>query len=60
MTPFGRAFNKETYPFLYDEEQFTAVEAYRAYYSLDKARFAEWNKGTPAPSWWDNKKMVIQ
>lgn len=60
MTPFARAFNKETYPFLYDEEQYTAVEAYRAYYSLDKARFAEWNKGTPAPSWWDNKEMVIQ
>ena len=51
LTPFARAFNKKKYPFLYDESIFTAVEAYRAYYSLDK-HFAKWEKGTPAPQWW--------
>lgn len=57
LTPFARAFNAEKYPFLYDEEQYTAVEAYRTYYQLDKARFAEWRKGTPAPSWWANNEV---
>lgn len=28
------------------------VEAYRAYYIGDKARFARWDKGRPAPPWW--------
>jgi len=54
QTPYARAFNKEQYPQLYDEEAYTTVAAYRAYYLLDKARFAEWNKGTPAPNWWAN------
>jgi len=56
LTPFARAFNKELYPFLYDEEQYSAVEAYRAYYSIDKRRFAKWEKGTPAPYWWEQTK----
>tara|TARA_R100000908_G_C3753916_1_gene148263 strand:- start:3669 stop:3959 length:291 start_codon:yes stop_codon:yes gene_type:complete len=30
-----------------------AVSAYRNYYSNDKRRFASWNKGTPAPQWWE-------
>lgn len=54
LTPFARAFNKELYPQLYDETQYTAVEAYRAYYSLDKRRFATWNKGVSAPDWWED------
>jgi len=29
------------------------VEAYRRYYIRDKARFAKWNKGVQAPSWWN-------
>jgi len=28
------------------------VEAYRAYYRADKARFARWERGTPPPTWW--------
>ena len=57
-TDFARAFNKELYPFLYDEKQYTAVEAYRAYYSIDKRRFAKWEKGTPAPYWWVKEKVI--
>jgi len=57
LTDFARAFNKEKYPQLYDEERYTAVESYRAYYSLDKRRFAQWNKGIPAPYWWETKTM---
>ncbi|QDP58833.1 MAG: hypothetical protein Unbinned80contig1000_42 [Prokaryotic dsDNA virus sp.] len=29
-------------------------DAYRAYYINEKAYFAKWEKGTPAPSWWPN------
>ena len=28
------------------------VTAYRNYYIGEKSRFAKWNKGTQAPSWW--------
>ena len=28
------------------------VTAYRNYYIGEKSRFAQWNKGTDAPSWW--------
>ena len=52
-TAFARAFNKERYPHLYDTSRYTTVEAYRTYYSQDKRRFASWNKGTPAPQWWE-------
>jgi len=60
MTPFARAFNAEQYPFLYDEKRYTAVEAYRTYYSLAKRRFAQWNKGTPAPSWWATQETEVK
>ena len=30
-----------------------ATEAYRNYYKGEKAYFAKWNKGTPAPEWWE-------
>jgi hypothetical protein len=30
------------------------VAAYRNYYWREKARFAEWNRGRPAPSWWND------
>lgn len=52
-TPFARAFNKERYPHLYDANQYTTVQAYRTYYSQDKRRFASWEKGRPAPQWWE-------
>ena len=29
------------------------IDAYRNYYKGDKVRFAKWDKGTPAPEWWD-------
>ena len=29
-----------------------AVKAYREYYIRDKAYFAEWERGRPAPDWW--------
>lgn len=28
------------------------IEAYRSYYLRDKAYFAKWAKGRPAPDWW--------
>jgi len=31
-----------------------AVRAYRRYYVNDKAYFAKWEKGRPAPKWWEN------
>jgi len=44
-TPFAQAMPDE-----YKQEN--AVEAYRNYYIYEKKRFAKWEKGTPAPSWW--------
>ena len=38
-------------------EQFrgdSLVTAYRNYYIGEKSRFAKWDKGTDAPSWWPN------
>ena len=45
QTPFAQAMPDE-----YQHED--AVVAYRTYYREDKARFAKWEKGTPAPAWW--------
>ena len=33
-------------------KQADAVQAYRAYYQGEKARFAAWEKGRAAPEWW--------
>lgn len=30
-----------------------AVDVYREFYWRDKARFAKWEKGRPAPDWWE-------
>jgi hypothetical protein len=30
-----------------------AVEVYRDFYHADKAEFAKWEKGRPAPTWWN-------
>lgn len=35
-----------------------AVGAYRAYYWHEKAAFARWNKGIPAPEWWGTPACV--
>jgi len=51
LTPFAQAMPDE-----YKQED--AVEAYRAYYRGDKARFAKWDWPTAqTPSWWDSPKF---
>ena len=52
--PFARAINKDIYPILNDETVWpNAVLAYRAFYMLDKKRFAEWGGGRTPPAWWN-------
>lgn len=29
------------------------IDIYREFYRLHKAAFAKWEKGRPAPSWWE-------
>ncbi len=51
LTPFAQAMPDE-----YKQED--AVEAYRAYYRGDKARFAKWDWPTAqTPSWWNSPKF---
>ena len=51
LTPIARAINKDEYPILHDEEKWpNGVLAYRAFYMLDKKRFAVWGK---PPAWWN-------
>ena len=60
QTPFALAMPDEYRPvachinngYLYHARGDTATKAYRDYYRGDKARFAKWDKGTPAPEWW--------
>jgi len=33
-----------------------AIDSYRRYYTMDKARFAKWEKGREAPYWWNKEK----
>jgi len=49
LTPFAQAM-PETY-FMKD-----AVDAYRLYYIYDKSKFAKWERGREAPSWWSYGK----
>jgi len=62
LTPFGRAFDKTNpdHDEWYDEDKYTAVEAYRLYYHTK--RFANgpprWEKGTPAPDWWQGVEVT--
>ena len=48
-TPFAQAMPDE-----YKCED--AVDAYRQYYTMEKAYFAKWEKGRPAPYWWTHKE----
>lgn len=48
-TPFAKAM--KAYPELMEVED--PVEAYRAFYMEDKVKFAKWEKGRPAPNWWN-------
>ncbi len=45
LTEFAQAMPDEC-------RQPSAVFAYRIYYKVDKSRFAKWEKGREAPSWW--------
>lgn len=45
LTPFAQAM-PDQYKCL------DAVRAYRNYYRCEKAYFAKWQKGRPAPQWW--------
>ena len=46
MTPFAQAMPEQ-----YKGDR--AHYAYRAYYASEKAHFAKWERGTPAPDWWE-------
>lgn len=35
------------------------IEAYRAYYKGDKSSFAVWERGSPAPSWWEETACAV-
>tara|TARA_B100001778_G_C18561433_1_gene617952 strand:+ start:913 stop:1491 length:579 start_codon:yes stop_codon:yes gene_type:complete len=48
LTPFAQAMPDE---FKSDD----IVSSYRAFYIDDKASFAKWERGTPAPYWWTVK-----
>ena len=45
LTEFAQAMPDEC-------RQPSAVFAYRIYYKVDKSRFAKWERGREAPSWW--------
>jgi len=49
LTPFAQAMPDE-----YRDDD--AVKAYRAYYH--SKQFAKWEKGTPAPSWWQGVEVT--
>jgi len=49
MTPFAQAMPDE-----YRDED--AVKAYQAYYH--SKQFAKWEKGTPAPDWWQGVEVT--
>ena len=49
LTPFAQAMPDE---YLDDD----AVKAYRAYYH--SKQFAKWEKGTPAPDWWQGVEVT--
>lgn len=55
-TPFARALNQSQGRNLdLLSDKYTAVQAYRTFYLREKADFAKWEKGTPAPDWWPIK-----
>ena len=50
LTPFAQAMPDE-----YRDDD--AVKAYRAYYH--SKQFAKWEKGTPAPDWWQGVEVMV-
>jgi hypothetical protein len=51
MTPFAKAM--KAYPDLMEIAD--PVKAYQEFYKVDKIKFAKWEKGRPAPKWWNDK-----
>ena len=58
LTPFALAVNKKKETPVIHAEGNDAVKAYRAYYKADKSYFAKWDKGTPAPNWWQGVEVT--
>ena len=66
MTPFALAMPDEYRPRTWTTKTtqepimrscgYTAVEAYRRYYH--SKQFAKWEKGTPAPDWWQGVEVM--
>lgn len=50
LTPFAQSMPDEF-------RSTNPVEAYRTYYMTEKSRFAKWEKGVPAPVWWNPPKI---
>ena len=36
-----------------------AIDSYRRYYIMEKARFAKWEKGRDAPYWWNKEECHV-
>ena len=51
LTPFAKAM--KAYPDLMEIAD--PVKAYQEFYKVDKIKFAKWEKGRPAPNWWNDK-----
>ena len=57
LTPFALAVNrKKDIELIVHAEGNDAVEAYRRYYH--SKQFAKWEKGTPAPNWWQGVEVT--
>ena len=52
LTPFAQAMPDEY-------KNTDVVKAYRDYYKADKSHFAKWDKGTPAPNWWQGVEVTV-
>lgn len=53
LTPFARAIKE---PWKAQTSSLPIVEAYRAYYVGDKARFARWAPHARPPAWWPDQE----
>ena len=60
-TPFVRCLNQSQGRNLdlLNEDEYSAVEAYREFYFREKRRFAKWEKGICAPDWWGQKEWDL-
>jgi hypothetical protein len=53
LTPFARAIKDQSY------WRDDPVEAYRAYYIGEKAKFAKWAPRASAPPWWPHQEHIL-